>query len=379
MKLLHTSDWHLGRTLSQEQLLVDQEQLLDQVFTALQELDVDALVIAGDVFDRAVPSKEAVQLFGDFLKRVYQDTKCAIIAIAGNHDAPERVGFAAALQDPRRVLIRGPITDCPKPLILEDVNGRVAISALPFCEVFAARSGLGVDTIASPADVIEAQVARARAHVREGDRWVIVAHAFVDGGATTESERPLAQVGGIETVHHTVFSGAHYVALGHLHRAQHVGAPHIRYSGSWMGFNFDEAEHQKSMTLVDLAGCGAVTTKEVKLSCPRPLRVLTGKLHEIIALAATMDEQARRCLIKAVLTDEGGLIDPMGQLRSAFPHVLQLQRQQRTGLGDAQKGGPKVSRSDPMAMVTAFLTHVRDEGPSDSEKDVITAMLVEHT
>ena len=138
MRILHTSDWHLGRTLAQESLLDDQAQLLDQVFAAIVEHRVDVLIIAGDLFDRAVPRKEAVQLFNDFLARVYAETGAAIVAIAGNHDAPDRVSCNSALQDPRRVLIRGPLRDRPNALVLSDEHGQVAFSALPYCEIFAA-------------------------------------------------------------------------------------------------------------------------------------------------------------------------------------------------------------------------------------------------
>ena len=171
MRILHTSDWHLGRSLAQESLLDDQAHLLEQVFQAIVEHRVDALIIAGDLFDRAVPRREAVQLFNDFLARVYGETGAAIVAIAGNHDAPDRVSFNAALQDPRRVLIRGPLRDRPHALVLSDDHGQVAFSALPYCEIFAAREAFGDVSIASPAHVLAAQLAQARQHVPASARW----------------------------------------------------------------------------------------------------------------------------------------------------------------------------------------------------------------
>jgi DNA repair protein SbcD/Mre11 len=380
MRILHTSDWHLGRTLAQEGLLDDQAHLLDQVYAAVADNKVQALVIAGDIFDRPAPRKEAVALFSDFLARIYADTDAAIIAIAGNHDAPERISFNSALQDPRRVLIRGPLLDRATPLVLEDAHGKVAFSALPFSEVFIAREAFGDVAIATPAHVLAAQVAEARRHVPADARWVIAAHAFVEGGKVTETERSLAQVGGIETVPAGVFEGAAYVALGHLHRAQHAGAPHVRYSGSWMGFGFDEADEIKSMTLVELDGAGAVSVRELPLSSKRPLRVITGRLAELLHIGRTAEASGNSELIKAVLTDEGALVDAIGQLRAVYPNLLQLERQQRIGIiapGVIAGAIAAVDRSDPRKMISRFLDGVRGEGPNDVETAAIGDVLAE--
>lgn len=377
MRILHTSDWHLGRTLAQESLLDDQAQLLDQVFEAVVEHRVDVLIIAGDLFDRAVPRKEAVQLFNDFLARVYGETGAAIVAIAGNHDAPDRVSFNAALQDPRRVLIRGPLRDRPHALVLSDDHGQVAFSALPYCEIFAAREAFGDVNIASPAHVLAAQLAQARQHVPAGARWVVTAHAFVEGGRITETERPLAQVGGIETVPSAMFDGAAYVALGHLHRAQEAGAPHIRYCGSWMGFGFDEADDAKTLTLVDLNAAGVSQITEIPLTSPRPLRVVTGQLADLVSAGRVPGALGASALIKAVLTDEGALIDAIGQLRAVYPHVLQLERLNRLAAVGPGAAAAVVDRRDPIKLVASFLDAVRGKGPDDVETRIIDEALTD--
>ena len=375
MRILHTSDWHLGRTLAQESLLDDQARLLDQVFEAIVEHEVDALIIAGDLFDRAMPRKEAVQLFNDFLARVYGETRAAIVAIAGNHDAPDRISFNAALQDPRRVLIRGPLRDRPQALILTDEHGQVAFSALPYCEIFAAREAFGDVGIASPAHALAAQLAQARQHVPAGARWVVAAHAFVEGGRITETERPLAQVGGIETVPSAMFDGAAYVALGHLHRAQDAGAPHIRYCGSWMGFGFDEADERKSLTLVDLDAAGVSKITEIPLTSPRPLRIVTGQLDDLLAAGRAPGALGADALIKAVLTDEGALIDAIGQLRAVYPHVLQLERLNRLAAVGPGAAAAVADRRDPVKLVASFLDAVRGRGPDDTETSMIDEAL----
>jgi exonuclease SbcD len=367
MRILHTSDWHLGRTLAQESLLEDQAALLGQVFNVIVEHRVDALVIAGDVFDRAVPRKEAVQIFNDFLARVYRETTAVIVMIAGNHDAPDRISFNAALQDPRRVLIRGPLSDRPNALVLADEHGEVAFSALPYAEIFAARDGMGDLGIASPSDVLIAQLAQARRYVPEGARWVVAAHAFVEGGRTTETERPLAQVGGIETVSASIFEGATYVALGHLHRAQEVGAPHIRYCGAWMGFGFDEADEQKALALVDLDHQGVSRITEITLSSPRPLKIIRGKLADLVAAGRAPGATGGGALIKAELTDEGALIDAIGQLRAVYPHVLQLERLSRLAAVGPGLAAAVADRRDPSRLVSSFLEAVRGHAPDAAE------------
>lgn len=377
MKLLHTSDWHLGRTLAQESLLDDQALLLDQVFEAVVENRVDALIIAGDLFDRAVPRKEAVKLFNDFLARVYADTDAAIIAIAGNHDAPDRISFNAALQDPKRVLIRGPLCDRPHALVLKDDHGSVAFSALPYCEIFAAREAFNDTEIATPAQALAAQISQARQFVPDGARWVVSAHAFVEGGRITETERPLAQVGGIETVPSSVFNGASYVALGHLHRAQDAGASHIRYCGSWMGFGFDEAGEEKTLTLVDLDAAGVSKITEIPLKSPRPLRVITGQLQDLVTAGRLQNPTEAAALIKAVLTDEGALVDAIGQLRAVYPHVLQLERLNRLKAGGPGAGTAVVDRRDPIKLVASFLEAVRGHEPDAVEGAMIGEALAD--
>jgi|SRR6266481_121268 len=371
MRIIHTSDWHLGRVLHQESLLEDQAHLLEQVLQAVKETRADALIIAGDIFDRQNPKREAVALFDGFLTQVYRETNTAIVAIAGNHDAPERVGFGRSLQDSKRVLIRGPLESSAEPLVLEDKYGKVALSALPFAEVYGARAFFTDQDIAAPADVLAAQVAAATALVPSNTRWILTAHAFVAGGSITESERPLT-LGGIETVAPDVFEGAHYVALGHLHRSQHVGKKHIRYSGSWMAFDFDEAGNDKSLTLIELDGNGEVAVEPIPLTPKRGVRVLTGTLQDLIAVG---QRSPTTDFIKACLTDEGALVDPMGQLRATYPNILTLERKNRVQAQDG--GGVRPSREihNPLALLTAFSQVVRGMGLNDAEQAQIASLL----
>ena len=246
------------------------------------------------------------------------------------------------------------------------------LSRLPFSEIYAARAHYGDAEIASPEHVLVRQLAEARAHVPEGARWVVTAHAFVQGGAATEFERSLDFVGGIETVPHTIFDSAVYVALGHLHRAQAAGAPNVCYSGSPMAFGFDEAGNQKGLQVVDLGrnGIDQISTRPFKPR--RQVRVIEGLLEDLVREGAALTSQD---FIKAVLTDEGELVDPMGRLRSVYPFALQIERSGRRSSGRSPGVTAARTRRSPLEVIGAFVVDVRGDGLSNEEESVAKAAL----
>ncbi|GGG86569.1 hypothetical protein GCM10011415_41270 [Salipiger pallidus] len=282
MRILHTADLHLGRQFNGIPLDADHAAILDQIVSAITSRDVDVLVIAGDIFDRAAPPTSAVRQFNGFLARVASETDAAVVMIAGNHDSGDRIASMAIMTDTRRALIRGAISADEKPLLLTDAHGPVAFTGLPFAYEYAARECFSDEALHAPEDVLAAQVACGRRNIPDGTRWVVVSHAFVAGASSSESERPLTRVGGIETVSSAVFEGAHYVALGHLHRPQSVGAPHIRYSGSPLAFGFDESDCQKSMSLVEIDAVGQTTIEIIPFTPIRQVRVLKGRHAELL-------------------------------------------------------------------------------------------------
>jgi len=223
MRILHTADWHLGRTLRGVSLLNDQAHILDQIFDAIVARRIDVLIVAGDVYDKASPTESAVKLYSDFIERVFEETEAAIVVIAGNHDSGQRLGAVTKLFDKKRILIRGPLEKDEVPLVLADEHGPVAFSALPYGEIYAARREFEDEAIRTPEDVLKAQIAAARRHKPVDARWIIVAHAFVADCQPSDSERRLA-VGTVEMVSQAIFDGADYVALGHLHRPQMAAA-----------------------------------------------------------------------------------------------------------------------------------------------------------
>lgn len=369
MRLLHTADLHLGRQFFGKSLADDHAVVLEQLLRAVETHRPDALIIAGDIFDRAAPPETAVGLFNDFLKKLADDTRTAIILIAGNHDSGERIEAMSMLADAGRALVRGALKQDEPVLVLHDAAGPVAISALPFAYEYAARECFSDPQIKAPADVVAAQITAAKARVPAGARWVVVAHAFVEGATSTDSERPLTRaVGGIETVPSHVFKGADYVALGHLHRPQDIGHPHIRYSGSPLAFGFDEEGQEKSMTVVDLAPDGCMQTKLIPFSPLRQVRTLTGTLDELLGDGIPPSDD----FIQIMLTDPNRRIDPMKRLWERFPNACTLSyaRLETKTADSLAAAGPDRFESPP-ELIGAFLEFTRGRVPTAAEASLI--------
>ncbi len=370
MRILHTADLHLGRQFNGIPLDADHAAILDQIVSAITSRDVDVLVIAGDIFDRAAPPTSAVRQFNGFLARVASETDAAVVMIAGNHDSGDRIASMAIMTDTRRALIRGAISADEKPLLLTDAHGPVAFTGLPFAYEYAARECFSDEALHTPEDVLAAQVACGRRNIPDGTRWVVVSHAFVAGASSSESERPLTRVGGIETVSSAVFEGAHYVALGHLHRPQSVGAPHIRYSGSPLAFGFDESDCQKSMSLVEIDAVGQTTIESIPFTPIRQVRVLKGR-HAELLLADRSDD-----FIKAVLTDDAPVIDGMKRIRDVFPNACELIYERDEQAPEVKSlTGRALAVANPVEVIGDFVEHVRDEGFSEKELEVVASAL----
>ena len=370
MRILHTADLHLGRQFNGLSLEHDHAAILAQIEAVVLDRKPDVLVIAGDIFDRASPPASAVRQFNDFVSRLVSRTGVAIAMIAGNHDSGDRIESMSVMTDRGRALVRGAVLAEETPFILGDEYGKVAFSGLPFSFEYAARACFGDETIATPEDVLAAQVAAARRHVPEGARWVVIAHAFVAGGEPSEGERPLARVGGIETVPSSVFNGAHYVALGHLHRPQEAGGAHIRYSGSPLAFGFDEAGQQKSMNLVTLGGDGHVSVEEIPFVPPRQVRVMTGRFAELAAGEPSDD------FIRFVLTDDGHVMDAMNRLRAVYPNACTLSYAFEERAPEVKSLGPAPHRAaTPREVIAGFLDLLRGEPLAEAEDAIIAGAL----
>lgn len=372
MRILHTSDWHLGRYFHAVPMEEDHDVILAQMAGIIAREQPDLLIIAGDIFDRVVPPQSALARFGRFVRDVTRDGKLAVVIIAGNHDSAAQIGMMGVLPTGGLSLVRGPIAADERPLIVRCSDGDVAVSALPFSYEFGARQCFEDDAISCPADVLGAQLKSARAHVPSGARWVVVAHAFVTGGSASAGERPLSRVmGGIETVPAELFDGANYVALGHLHRPQTVGTDRIRYSGAPLGFGFDEEGDQKSVTIVDMAPDGSVSIRLVPLEPKRGIRTIRGKLAELIEGPELCED-----FTSVVLTDETPQIDPMRRIRTKYPNAVHLSYERERSRTSEQLNASRSALDDPPGVVSDFMSAVRDH-LSEAERAIVEEMFVD--
>ncbi len=340
MRILHTSDWHLGRNFGPVSLLDDQAAFVDWVVALCAAESVDLVVVAGDVYDRAIPPTEAVVLFRDALVRL-QAAGHVVAVITGNHDGADRVAAYDELMDASRVYVRGGYAKVGEVIALEFADGPLDLVMLPFLDPQAAPDSLAAAAGDDSDDAYERRLRRthhsvlaaaveATAAQRRGVRSVAVSHAFVAGGETSDSERQLS-VGGSGTVDVAVFAPFSYTALGHLHRPQHV-SPTVRYSGTPLAYSFSEA-HTKSVTLVDMAADGACSTREVEVPVGRPVLTVEGTIDELLRHEPTSAE--RNSLVRAIITDPGVVLDAKPKLSQVYPHVVEIVLRPPVGVGGA--------------------------------------------
>ncbi|GAA0500220.1 exonuclease SbcCD subunit D [Streptomyces sp. NPDC046215] len=374
MRLLHTSDWHLGRSFHRMSLLHAQRDFIDHLVRTVREHDVDAVLVAGDVYDRAVPPLAAVELFDRALHRL-AGLGVPTVMISGNHDSPRRLGVGAGLIERAGIHLRTDPAACGTPVVLSDAHGDVAFYGLPYLEPALVREELGARGAGHTA-VLEAAMARVRADLAArpaGTRSVVLAHAFVTGGAVSDSERDIT-VGGVASVPAEVFDGVDYTALGHLHGCQAL-TERVRYSGSPLAYSFSEADHRKTMWLVDLDGDGAVTAERLDCPVPRPLARLRGRLDDL--LADPRLERHEQAWVEATLTDPQRPDEPMARLAARFPHVVSLVLEPDRAPEDPLASyAQRLRGRDDRQIAEDFVAHVRGgRGPDDAERAVLTAAL----
>ncbi|MEV5547532.1 exonuclease SbcCD subunit D [Streptomyces sp. NPDC052309] len=369
MRILHTSDWHLGRAFHRVNMLDAQSAFIDHLETAVRDHGVDAVVVSGDVYDRAVPPLAAVELFDDALHRL-AGLGVPTLMISGNHDSARRLGVGAGLIGRAGIHLRTDPAGCGTPVLLPDTHGEVAFYGLPYLEPALVKAEFGVDKAGHEA-VLAAAMDRVRADLAArapGTRSVVLAHAFVTGGEPSDSERDIT-VGGVAAVPSGVFDGVDYVALGHLHGCQTI-TDRIRYSGSPLPYSFSEAGHRKSMWLVDLGADGSVAAERVDCPVPRPLARLRGTLEDLLA----DPELARHeeAWVEATLTDPVRPAEPMARLTERFPHTLSLVFDPERAPDDpAVSYARRLAGRDDQQIAEDFVAHVRGAGPDDRERAVL--------
>jgi DNA repair protein SbcD/Mre11 len=371
MRLLHTSDWHLGRSLHRADLRAAQSAFLDHLVEVARAEKVDAVLVAGDVYDRAVPPVDAVELCEDALLRLH-DTGASIVLISGNHDSARRLGFGSGLLEKAGVHLRTRPGALARPVVLEDDRGPVAVYGVPYLEPDAVRGELPPaeqDILKGHAGVLGHAVAciRADAESRGIGRRVVMAHGWVSGGAPSESERDIT-VGGVGQVPAELFAGFGYVALGHLHGQQTV-APHLRYSGSPLPYSFSEASHRKGSWLVELDAHGAARVEQVPAPVHKRLSVLRGRLADLLGSAVYAPHQDD--FVSVTLTDPSRPEGAMDALRARFPHVLVLAFEPEGAVPDGRGYRARTAGRDDETIGAEFVQHVSNAPPTAGEKQLL--------
>lgn len=359
-----------------EDLLPYQAMFLDWLLAQAVGNQADAVIVAGDIYDRAVPPIEAVAVL-DRALRGFAGARIPVLLISGNHDSAVRLGFGASLSEVAGVHLRTDVADIARPVVLSDSYGEIAIYGIPYLLPDAVMTEL--DAQRSHASVLAAATAQIRADAeRRGiGRTVVTAHAFISGATPCDSERDI-RVGGIGDAPASVFAGLNYVALGHLHGQQDVRPPEetssLRYSGSPLAFSFSERHQAKSVTLAEIDGAGAVTTTKLAVPVPRQLRQVRGTLEEVLAIA---DADLAEAWVKVILTDTVRPASPMERLREKWPHTLVLDFAPEGELPGPAADLRRLARAADPAEICAMFVEFTSGGRPDNEQRAALADVIE--
>lgn len=334
MKFIHTGDWHIGKVVNEFSLIEDQEFVIEQLIEIIKEERPDALVIAGDLYDRSVAPANAVELLDSVFSRIVLDLNTPILSIAGNHDSPERLSFGGQILKNKGLYIEGVFKKDIEKVILKDKWGPVNFYLIPYTDPAIVKSVLNNDDIKSHDAAMEAIIDLIHDNMNTNERNVAVTHGFVIGNENpelSESERPLS-IGGADYVRAEHFKDFNYTALGHLHGPQMVGSEKIRYSGSLLKYSFSEINQKKGVTIVDIDKNGDVKTELKYLIPKRDMRVIKGELNALLDTKVYIGTNIED-YISVILTDEGELLNPIEKIRSVYKNVMLLARENRLSRG----------------------------------------------
>lgn len=371
MKFLHLSDLHLGKRLNEFSLLEDQAFILTQILRITDDEQPNGVLIAGDVYDKAAPSAEAVALFDDFLAQLAARA-VPVFVISGNHDSPERIAFGAQLVRRSKVYL-SPVYDGQiRPVTLEDEHGPVDVFLLPFLKPMHVRRWFPEAEIESYTDAIACAVAHMP--VDPARRNVLVTHQFVTGAVRCESEE--LTIGGSDNVDAAVFVPFDYVALGHIHSPQNVSGSRVRYCGTPLKYSFSEARQQKSVTVAELAEKGTLTVRTVPLQPQRDLVELRGSFQAVAAREADGAPDSN-AYVHITLTDETDIPEAVGKLRAVYPNLMRLDYDNSRTRGSAEiLGVAEVEHRSPLELFDEFYA-LQNNQPMRGEQRAYLQELIE--
>lgn len=379
MKFIHTGDLHIGKIVNGFSMLEEQKQVLEEIFELAEKEKVDAVLIAGDIYDRAVPPKEAVLLFDDFLGKCTQAGIC-VAGIAGNHDSPERLSFGQIPLKRQGIYLEGLLKEKLSQISFRDAYGTVKVCLLPYAGSAEMRACYGGGQNPSSSLNEGVKMALEQIKVQEGERYILVTHHFVGAGEilpeTCDSETRV-MVGGADMVDASLFDMFDYTALGHLHGAQKIGKGNVYYSGSPVKYSFSEAAQKKSVYLTEIKEKGNVTVKRHFLTPVHDMRIIRGPLMELIRpeVYSLSDREDYICVR---LTDEEELMEPAEILRSVYPNLMQLILEKNlSGKEEQSFSGRSRERKSPEELFSEFFLEVTGREADEARLQVMREALAQ--
>ncbi|WP_195263218.1 exonuclease SbcCD subunit D [Clostridium sp. 1001275B_160808_H3] len=381
MKIFHMGDWHIGKLVNGFYMTEDQEFIIEQIYEAIEKEKPDVVLIAGDLYDRSVPPVHAVELLNKTMKKIVKDLNTKVIALAGNHDSNERVEFASSLLSDSGLYIVGNLKRKIDRIVLEDEYGKINFYPIPYADVPVVRDLFEDENIKTHDLAMQKIISEALSDFNEDERNIAIAHGYVtqmkednfEVLEESDSEKPLS-IGGTEYINSKHFERFNYTALGHLHGPQKVGSDRIRYSGSLMKYSFSEVKQKKGITIVDIDENGDVDIKIYDLKPRRDFRIKTGTLDEIIKGFDNSSENYED-YIKVILKDKGELLDPMAKLRSIYPNVMELTREERVSRNSSRNVATNIKEKSKITLFKNFYEDIMDEVCSEDEMIIMEKII----
>ncbi|MBQ8001196.1 MAG: exonuclease SbcCD subunit D [Ruminococcus sp.] len=373
MKLVHLSDLHIGKRVNEFSMIEDQQYILMQILGIIDEVEPQGVIIAGDVYDKPVPSAEAVQLFDDFLYRLSK-RNLQVLIISGNHDSPERIAFGSRLMSSQGIHLSPVYSGKVEPVTLSDEYGEVNLYMLPFVKPAHVRRFFADKEIASYTDAM--RVAVDNMNIDESKRNVLITHQFVTGATRSESED--ISVGGTDNVDVSVFDSFDYVALGHLHSPQNCKSERVRYCGTPLKYSFSEANDKKSVTVVELCEKGSLSISTVPLTPMRDMKEIRGTYQEIMAKKFYKDTTYKTDYMHITLTDEEDVPNALGLLRTVYTNLMKLDYDnKRTRQSTSITGATDVERKSPLELFADFYEEQNNQPMSDEQNAFMLELIEE--
>lgn len=381
MKIFHMGDWHIGKLVNGFYMTEDQEYIIKKVCEVIKSEKPDILIIAGDLYDRAIPPIQAVELLDRTLAKIILDLNTKVIAISGNHDSKERLDFGSSMLKEAGLYIKGILKEEVEKVTLKDEFGNINFYPIPFADVAVVRELYNDESIKTPNDAMKRIMDEINKDIDLNERNIAIAHGYVTKMSNgeflelkeSESEKPIS-IGGSDFIDYSLFEKFNYTALGHLHGPQKVGVDKIRYSGSLMKYSFSEVNQKKGITILEIDENGEIEYRIHEIKPRRDFRIIEGYFDNIMKNYKN-ELESKEDYIKIILEDEGEILDPMGKLRSIYPNIMELTRKTKKYEGLAKNKIANIKEKSKLKLFEDFYINVMDEEVSEKESEIITETL----